>query len=232
MSKSKKNTIDPEKIIEDYGADATRLFILSDSPPEKDVQWSDQGIIASYKFIQKFWTLHKNISKKIKQQKISEDFDNEIEEFTNQIINKINLSLEKFSYNVIIANLHEIYNFYNKVNNSDLAKKNLLSNYIKILIVMLPVVPHLASECLYEVSIDKKFSWPVVDPRFLQAEKCNIIIQINAKKRAIIEVKNGVSEENLLVKIKGMDELQKFLANKKIIKSIFVKDKLINLIVK
>ena len=232
MSKSKKNTIDPEKIIEDYGADATRLFILSDSPPEKDVQWSDQGIIASYKFIQKFWTLHKNISKKIKQQKISEDFDNEIEEFTNQIINKINLSLEKFSYNVIIANLHEIYNFYNKVNNSDLAKKNLLSNYIKILIVMLPVVPHLASECLYEVSIDKKFSWPVVDPRFLQTEKCNIIIQINAKKRAIIEVKNGVSEENLLVKIKGMDELQKFLANKKIIKSIFVKDKLINLIVK
>ena len=232
MSKSKKNTIDPEKIIEDYGADATRLFILSDSPPEKDVQWSDQGIIASYKFIQKFWTLHKNISKKIKQQKISEDFDNEIEEFTNQIINKINLSLEKFSYNVIIANLHEIYNFYNKVNNSDLAKKNLLSNYIKILIVMIPVVPHLASECLYEVSIDKKFSWPVVDPRFLQTEKCNIIIQINAKKRAIIEVKNGVSEENLLVKIKGMDELQKFLANKKIIKSIFVKDKLINLIVK
>ena len=232
MSKSKKNTIDPEKIIEDYGADATRLFILSDSPPEKDVQWSDQGIIASYKFIQKFWTLHKNISKKIKQQKISEDFDNEIEEFTNQIINKINLSLEKFSYNVIIANLHEIYNFYNKVNNSDLAKKNLLSNYIKILIVMLPVVPHLASECLYEVSIDKKFSWPVVDPRFLQTEKCNIIIQINAKKRAIIEVENGVSEENLLVKIKGMNELQKFLANKKIIKSIFIKNKLINLIVK
>ncbi|MDC1011005.1 leucine--tRNA ligase [Candidatus Pelagibacter sp.] len=232
MSKSKKNTIDPEKIIEDYGADATRLFILSDSPPEKDVQWSDQGIIASYKFIQKFWTLHKSILKKTKQQKKSEDFDNEIEEFTNQIINKINLSLEKFSYNVIIANLHEIYNFYNKVNNADLAKKNLLSNYIKILTVMIPVVPHLATECLYEVSVDKKFSWPVVDPKFLQTEKCNIVIQINAKKRAIIEVENGVSEENLLVKITRMNELQKFFTNKKIIKSIFIKDKLINLIVK
>ena len=61
MSKSKKNTIDPEKIIKDYGADSVRLFILSDSPPEKDVQWSEQGMLASYKFIQKFWTLHKKI---------------------------------------------------------------------------------------------------------------------------------------------------------------------------
>ena len=59
MSKSKKNVIDPEKIIENYGADAVRLFILSDSPPEKDIQWSEQGMVASYKFIQKFWMLHK-----------------------------------------------------------------------------------------------------------------------------------------------------------------------------
>ena len=61
MSKSKKNTIDPAKIINNYGADAVRLFILSDSPPEKDVQWSEQGMIASYKFLQKFWSLHKEI---------------------------------------------------------------------------------------------------------------------------------------------------------------------------
>ena len=66
MSKSKKNTIDPEKIITEYGADAVRLFILSDSPPEKDVQWSEQGINASYKFIQKFWVLHCEIMSKIK----------------------------------------------------------------------------------------------------------------------------------------------------------------------
>ena len=63
MSKSKKNTIDPEQMIKNYGADAVRLFILSDSPPEKDVQWSEQGMIASYKFIQKFWSLHKKIDK-------------------------------------------------------------------------------------------------------------------------------------------------------------------------
>ena len=66
MSKSKKNTIDPEEIIQNYGADAVRLFILSDSPPEKDVQWSEQGMIASFKFVQKFWIMNNQIKEKIK----------------------------------------------------------------------------------------------------------------------------------------------------------------------
>jgi leucyl-tRNA synthetase len=232
MSKSKKNTIDPEKIIENYGADATRLFILSDSPPEKDVQWSDQGIIASYKFVQKFWLLHQKIKLKIEKRKITEDFDNKIEEFTNQIINKVNLSLEKFSYNVIIANLHEIYNFFSKVTDSELSKKNLVDNYTKILTIMLPIMPHMASECLNELSNNKKFDWPKVDPRFILNKKCNIVIQINAKKRAIIEIENGVTEKKLLEKIRIMKDLQKFLQGKEIIKTIFIKDKLINLIVK
>ena len=69
MSKSKKNTIDPEKIMDQFGADAVRFFILSDSPPEKDVQWSEQGMIAAYKFVQKFWILHKKIIKEIKNKK-------------------------------------------------------------------------------------------------------------------------------------------------------------------
>ena len=80
MSKSKKNTIDPEQIVENYGADSVRLFMLSDSPPEKDVQWSDQGMVACYKFIQKLWILHKKIKIKLKEkeksQKIQTKFQN------------------------------------------------------------------------------------------------------------------------------------------------------------
>ena len=116
MSKSKKNTIDPERMIENYGADAVRLFILSDSPPEKDVQWSEEGMIASYKFIQKFWNLHQkiklNIGEKTELKKTYASKD-AIDMFVNQIINKMNANLNKFSYNVIIANLHEIYSFFN-----------------------------------------------------------------------------------------------------------------------
>ncbi|MDB2500815.1 leucine--tRNA ligase, partial [Candidatus Pelagibacter bacterium] len=160
MSKSKKNTIDPEKIISEYGADAVRMFILSDSPPEKDVQWSEQGIIASYKFIQKFWTLHVLIKSQIKLniEKNIKNFDKSIEEFTNQTINKININLEKFSYNVIIANLHEIYNFYSQAYKTECT--NLNDNYIKILKVIFPVLPHFASECLSDLTIEE-IKWPV-----------------------------------------------------------------------
>ena len=85
MSKSKKNTIDPEKIIEHYGADAVRLFILSDSPPEKDIQWSEQGMVAAYKFIQKFWILHNKITDKIKSNNKDTKSD-ELNIFTNRLI--------------------------------------------------------------------------------------------------------------------------------------------------
>ena len=97
---------------------------------------------------------------------------------------------------------------------------------------MLPIMPHMASECLNELSNNKKFDWPKVDPRFILNKKCNIVIQINAKKRAIIEIENGVTEKKLLEKIRIMKDLQKFLQGKEIIKTIFIKDKLINLIVK
>jgi leucyl-tRNA synthetase len=110
MSKSKKNTIDPENIIQSYGADSVRLFILSDSPPEKDVQWSEEGIISSYKFIQKLWSLHKKIIDEIKKEHNEDSSDNLIK-FTNKFIKKITENLENFNYNIIIANIHEMHTY-------------------------------------------------------------------------------------------------------------------------
>jgi len=234
MSKSKNNTIDPQKIINNYGADAVRLFILSDSPPEKDVQWSDQGMIAAYKFIQKFWILHEKIKleKENNEEKIKDEINEPLEEFTNQIINKINISLDKFSYNVIIANLHEIYNYYYKLTEDKKVNKNLINNYIKILKIMLPIVPHLASECLSEISNDKIFNWPEIDKKYLKTKKINIVVQINGKKRSLISTESSLTEKDLIEKIKKTKELQKFFEQKNIIKTIFIKDKLINLILK
>ena len=233
MSKSKKNTIDPEQMIKNYGADAVRLFILSDSPPEKDVQWSDQGMIASYKFIQKFWVLHKKIALRSQQQKNEPQiFSGSIEEFTNQIINKINISLNKFSYNVIIANLHEIYTFFNKTLEEKTLHENLVSNYIKILTIMLPITPHLANECLEEITANKNYFWPEINDKYLQSNQCKIVIQINGKKRGLILMEKNIKESDLIEKVKKTKELQKFIEEKIIIKTIFIKDKLINLILK
>jgi len=234
MSKSKNNTIDPQKMINNYGADAVRLFILSDSPPEKDVQWSDQGMIAAYKFIQKFWILHEKIKsrKQEKEDKTNTSIEETISEFTNQTINKINISLDKFSYNVIIANLHEVYNYYYKVIEEQKISKSLVDNYIKILKIMLPIVPHLANECLSEISEEKIYNWPEVNKKYLKTKKINIVVQINGKKRSLITIEKSLDEKDLIEKIKETKELQKFLEEKNIIKSIFIKDKLINLILK
>ena len=182
MSKSKKNTIDPEIMIENFGADSVRFFILSDSPPEKDVQWSERGMQASYKFIQKFWNLHCNFEK-ILQKKSSlsnKETENQINTFTNEIIKKITLNLENFHYNVIIANFHEIYNFLVKFqDNVDCDLKIFRNNYIKILKVMQPVTPHMISECLVTLKEKTEFDWPIYDEKYLNKKLSNIVIQIN-----------------------------------------------------
>ena len=113
MSKSKKNTIDPENIIFNYGADAARLFILSDSPPEKDVQWSEEGIKSSFKFIQKLWNLNSKILEECEKNH-KNDTDDQVKKYTNKFIKSFTENLESFSYNKLIANLHEMYSFLNK----------------------------------------------------------------------------------------------------------------------
>ena len=231
MSKSKKNTIDPEEIIKNYGADAVRLFILSDSPPEKDVQWSEQGMLASYKFLQKLWTLHQKIKIKINSTEKKCD-TKDISKFTNQLIDKVSKNLEKFNYNVIIAHFYETYNFLSKKIEKKDFEKDLLKNYEKILFLMKPIIPHFASECLKDLNLDNKEIWPIADKNFLSSDDVNIVIQINGKKRSILNTLRDISEENFIKKIKDDDKIGKILENKKIIRSIFIKNKLINLIIK
>ena len=231
MSKSKKNTVDPEDIIENYGADAVRLFILSDSPPEKDVQWSEQGMIASFKFVQKFWLLHSEIKKIKKKKKECKEGSEDLDKFTNLLIKKITNNLEKFHYNVIVANFHETYNFLNKYIKNDIDKENLLRNYINILKIISPVMPHLSSECLEDLNSIDKLVWPKVVQEFLIEEDVNIVLQINGKKKALIQANKDIEEGHLIKIIKEDKITSKFLEKKNIIRCIYIKNKLINLIV-
>ena len=230
MSKSKKNTIDPEKMIQSYGADAVRFFILSDSPPEKDIQWSENGMSSAYKFIQKFWILCTKISEVLKQNETEKN--NDIEVFTNQTINKINFALEKFRYNVIIANFYEIYNFLNKVLDKKENYSNLRENFKKILITMNPVIPHITNEFIFEVLNVNEIKWPNVEGKFIDTDEKIIVIQINGKKRSTIKAIKGTPEDSIINQIKEMKLLDKYIKDKKIFKTIFIKDKLINIIIK
>jgi leucyl-tRNA synthetase len=230
MSKSKKNTIDPEKIINNYGADSVRLFILSDSPPEKDVQWSDEGIISSFKFIQKLWNLNKSLSEEIAK-KHPKNSNDEIDRYTNKFIKKITHNLENFNYNIVIANLHELYSFLSKAIKQEYTKETLTINYKKILISMIPIIPHFSNECLKMLKIDEKIDWPNYDEKFLEEKTLQIVVQINGKKRELINTERGNSELTLLREIKKNLKLQKYLENKEIKKTIFIPNKLINIIV-
>ena len=233
MSKSKKNTIDPEKMIKNYGADAVRLFIMSDSPPEKDVQWSNEGMEGSYKFIQKLWFLDQKFMEKIEKDEEGTN-DKKILKYINSTIAKVTNNLENFRYNVIIANFYEVYNFLNKELNNPTSKDVLIDSYYSLLKLLSPFVPHFASECLSKFSRYKKidYNWPKINDELLKNESVNFVVQINGKKREVLDIPKNLSEDTVFEIINKNKKLSKYIEGQKILKKIFVQNKIINLILK
>ena len=141
-------------------------------------------------------------------------------------------NLETFSYNILIANLHEMHNFFNKEIFNKYTKKTIFENYSKILITMMPIIPHFASECISINKFDIDQDWPSYDSNMLIEENVNIVVQINGKKRALINCKRDISEENLFKEIKNNIKIKKYFSEDNFLKVIFIKNKLINIIVK
>ena len=229
MSKSKRNTIDPGIIIENFGADSVRLFILSDSPPEKDVQWSDDGIEAAHKFIQKLWVLHQKICIEINKNHLKDNSQN-LEKFTSKFIKKITHNLNNFNYNIVIANLHELHTFLSKEIKNPYKKETLLKNYKKILICITPVIPHLSNEALNDIDSNQNILWPIHNDLLLTEEETIYVIQINGKKRGLIQTVPNINEENLMKLVLKDKNLKKYIENKKFKKKIFIPGRLINII--
>ena len=173
--------------------------------------------------------MHCEIKSKIENEK-KDIFDEEIEKFTNSTIAKITNNLEKFNYNVIVANMYETYNYLINYLKKNKDIKNLAENYNKILICFTPVIPHLANECINDLGLKKILSWPDYDKKLLSEDKIKIIVQINGKKRLILNTFNGIEERELLEIVKKDKIIQKYLNNKDIKNIIFVKNRLINIL--
>jgi len=186
-------------------------------------------MLASFKFIQKLWTLNSKVLNKIKNDHKENEGENLIK-FTNQLIHKITQNLEKFHYNVIVANLYEMYNFLIKEIDKPIKKKVLIENYRKILILLNPFIPHFSNECLSSIN-EQKINWPKVTEEDLIKEEINFVVQINGKKRAILKVKRDTIETEILKIIKLNQEIEKFINHQEIKKSIFVPNRLINIII-
>ena len=186
---------------------------------------------SSYKFLQRLWSLHQTIlTKKYSQENLSKN-DEETDIFTNQMIEKITNNLENFHYNVIVANLYEIYRYYKKKIQEPLNKDNFLNNYKNILKMMTPIIPHFANECLEQMQMKNNLDWPKINKDLLKIKSYNIVIQINGKKRDLLIINDQLNEKEILKKAKKSEKCSKYLEDKEIKKTIYVKNKLLNIIV-
>jgi len=231
MSKSKKNIVDPDDIIKIYGADAVRWFILSDSPPDRDIQWSDSGIQGAFKYIQKIWRVCERIKIYEKEKK---ETDNNFLIKTNILIKEITECIEKFHINVAIAKLYIFLNNLNEeIDKKTLDKDSIIESYKKYLIIISTFIPYISNEC-WEIITKKNDltsqEWPKIQDNLIQKDRFDVVIQINGKKRAIINAINDENEESIFSKSLAIKNIKVILEEKNIIKKIFIKNKLLNIV--
>ena len=241
MSKSKKNVIDPEEIIKSYGSDSARWFMLSDSPPERDINWSDSGINGSWRFCQKIWsTITSNLSIlrdkdiTIYNQDSSKNAQMLLQN-TYQSLDAVTKSIENFQMNVGVAKIYELINHISKFKVLDEDDKSALKVSLKILIrIIEPMVPHLAEECWNLCGNSKSLTlepWPDVDEKYLVKDTIKIVIQVNGKRRAEVETKAGASEEEVMKEVEKIKSVNELIQSSVIIKKIFVPNKILNIVI-
>ena len=160
-----------------------------------------------------------------------EDKNNELEKYTNKFLKKMTENLKNFNYNIIIANMHEMYSFLIKDLDNEYNPNTLVENYMKILISITPVVPHFANECLEMIGKNQEKHWPIYDEKLLEEKELQIVVQINGKKRGLIKIERDLDEKKIYDLILENEKIKKHLSKVEIKKKIYVKNRLINLII-
>ena len=159
LCQSQKNTIDPELMIQQYGADPVRWFILSDSPPEKDIQWSDSGVSSANKFLQRLWSLNFKILNR-KEPKFNNSVNEKFSKEINNYVNKIDENIKNFRLNVAIANFYQLYKIFNENLDKEIDNKTMFDQIKKMMKILIPFTPHLAHECLEQLKCKEYDKWP------------------------------------------------------------------------
>ena len=232
MSKSKKNTIDPTGIIKKYGADSIRLFLLSDSPPTKDLEWSDEGIEGSYKYLNSLYRFISNfVNKEEEHLEIDVKKEEQFKKLLNQTIQSVTINIENFTFNKAIADIRKFTNEIFINNYSRELTQESLFVIIKLLSIF---TPHIAEELNFILGSNESIylkKWPIADEKLLHNQLVKVAVQINGKTRAIVELPIDCDQKNALIRVKTIKILDKYLFNVNIKKLIYVKNKIINFVV-
>jgi leucyl-tRNA synthetase len=239
MSKSKGNVVDPEDIIERYGADTARLFILFTSPPEKDLEWSDRGVEGCYRFLNRLWRLFgESWGKVVDEVEDGSKERREIRFKLHRTVKKVTEDIEKrFNFNTAIAAVMEFLNsFQDYVRENKKVDRNLLEEvWEKLLLILSPFVPHITEELWRKMGKKESIhlqEWPSYDPELATAEEVTIAVQVNGKLRDRLTVPVDISEDELEELALSSEKVKKYLDGKKVLKVIKVPGRLINIVVK
>jgi leucyl-tRNA synthetase len=222
MSKSKKNVVDPDEIVATYGADAIRWFMLSDSPPERDLPWSEAGIEGCARFVQRLWRLFAQYDATATGE------DKAVDRKTHQIVAAIAGDIESLGFNKAVARIYELTAVVEKAQPS--ASR---SNGIKSLLLLIaPMMPHLAEEAWSVISegLVADAAWPVVDPALLVDDEVTVAIQVKGKLRDTVTVPKGTGRDELERLALASEKVQRALEGAEIKKVIVVPDRLVNLV--
>ena len=232
MSKSKKNVIDPTEIIELYGADTARWFMLSDSPPDRDLEWTERGVVSSYKFINKIWDIVERSS--LYKPDLNKNIINQLDGF-DKIINEISINIESFHFNKSVAKIYEYVNLLSSLMGEENISEDELREAIKNLsIIIHPFIPHISEEIWEKTNncgLCATANWPKTK-KIIVLETFKMPIQINGKTRSLIDVNKDDDKNLILERVMKDNKIIKNIENKEVVKTIFVKDKIVNLVVK
>ena len=245
MSKSKGNTVDPDEIFENYGADTARLFILSDSPPARDFDWSDAGVEGCYKFLNRVWRLvSDNFDKLTLDYKLSfpltKDNDDLVRVVHMAIKGITNDISNDFQFNTVISKYREltnaIYDFVGKKKEFSDEDKNVLSfAVISLIKLMAPVTVHMSEEIWKELGGKSSIhdeKWCEWDENLAKASKITLVVQVNGKVKDKLEADEGASNDELQALALASERIKELTDGKEIVKVIVVPKKLVNIVVK
>ena len=239
MSKSKGNTVNPQELINLYGADTVRLFSMFASPPEQSLEWSNEGVKGSHKFLNKLWKLSLTlINQKIHKRKRTIDIK-PLEVKLNQTIKKVSDDFERRnSFNTAIAAVMELLNLIPKEFSHNEISEDERKIFKKIidssLLMLSPIAPHITHELWKKLKNGKeilKESWPTYDPELLEEESYKLVVQVNGKLRGSLLLNEEKSKDEIIDLSKEIENVKKFILDKEIKKIIFIEKKLINFVV-
>ena len=234
MSKSKRNTVDPDEIIATYGADTARWFVLSDSPPDRDVIWTEAGVEGAHRFVQRLWRLVQSTTERIEQAG-DKEADLELSKTAHKTLSNVDVMIPGLRYNAAVAQIYTLVNALEQAVRSSKVGSQALHSTVSMTVQMVaPMMPHLAEECWGTLGYETMVSaspWPELDETLLEETSITLPVQINGKKRGEVTVAADMDKAGVEKFVLSQDFVQTALSGKSPKKLIVVPGRIVNVVI-